>query len=465
MVIALDRHKKPLGFVTERRCRKLLEVRRAVFYRHYPAVIILKDVDARNIYKLPSYRIKIDPGAVHTGIAIVCNETNEVMYFLQIEYRGSEVKKALITRKQTRRNRRSRETRYRRCKFKNGGDFDSSRKNGWLPPSVKSTADNVIHWVEKLCRYINITECSFEAVRFDSQLMDNPEIGGEEYQQGTLSGYELREYLMEHFRHTCQYCGGESGDPVLEWEHKIPRSRGGSDSVKNASLACSCCNRDKGNRTLEEYLEDSKHISPKGKSEKALNEARISHISGILEKGTIYGSNRYSAWVNSTRRYIEKYLFLMFDDVECCFGGRTKYNRIKLKLPKDHHYDALCVGSVPKEGYTDRTNSYVLYVKATGRGTRFRGQCNSCGVITVKYKNNSKRKFGFQTGDIVQLNKPKGKDTGQYTGKVAVRSSGSFDLIRKGCKRITANYKYFRMMQYSDGYEYLGPLRPIPHSA
>ena len=114
MVIALDRHKKPLGFVTERRCRKLLEVRRAVFYRHYPAVIILKDVDARNIYKLPSYRIKIDPGAVHTGIAIVCNETNEVMYFLQIEHRGSEVKKALITRKQTRRNRRSRETRYRR---------------------------------------------------------------------------------------------------------------------------------------------------------------------------------------------------------------------------------------------------------------------------------------------------------------------------------------------------------------
>ena len=121
------------------------------------------------------------------------------------------------------------------------------------------------------------------------------------------------------------------------------------------------------------------------------------------------------------------------------------------------------MGTIPETGYIDKTNGYVLYAKATGRGTRFRGQCNDCGIITVKYKDNSKRKFGFQTGDIVHLDKQKGKDMGQYTGRVAVRSSGSFDLIRKGCKRINANHKYFKVMQYSDGYEYSGPSCPIPH--
>jgi len=33
-----------------------------------------------------------------------------------------------------------------------------------------------------------------ELVRFDLQQMENPEIGGIEYQQGTLAGYEVREY-------------------------------------------------------------------------------------------------------------------------------------------------------------------------------------------------------------------------------------------------------------------------------
>lgn len=51
-------------------------------------VVIIKDVDVRDMKDLPTYRIKIDPGAKHTGIAIVCNETNEVLYFLQIEHRG-----------------------------------------------------------------------------------------------------------------------------------------------------------------------------------------------------------------------------------------------------------------------------------------------------------------------------------------------------------------------------------------
>jgi hypothetical protein len=40
-----------------------------------------------------------------------------------------------------------------------------------------------------------IEAISQELVRFDMQLMANPDIQGKEYQQGTLAGYETREIL------------------------------------------------------------------------------------------------------------------------------------------------------------------------------------------------------------------------------------------------------------------------------
>ncbi len=144
MVISLDRHKKPMGFVTERRCRKLVEAGRGVVFRHYPMTLIVKDVDVRDMESIPSYRIKIDPGAVHTGIAIVCNETNEALFYMQIEHRGQLIKSNLQTRNSARRNRRQRETRYRRCRFEKNIEAVTSRSDGWLPPSVKSIGSNII---------------------------------------------------------------------------------------------------------------------------------------------------------------------------------------------------------------------------------------------------------------------------------------------------------------------------------
>ena len=77
MVIALDRHKKPLGVITERRARKLMKQRRACACRCMPFVLIIKDVDARDCREIPACRIRIDPGAKYTGIAIVDNSTND----------------------------------------------------------------------------------------------------------------------------------------------------------------------------------------------------------------------------------------------------------------------------------------------------------------------------------------------------------------------------------------------------
>ena len=338
MVIAVDKHKKPVGFVTEKRARELMEARRACIYRYFPTVIILMDKDRRDMVDPPSFRIKIDPGSIHTGMAIVCNETNEVMLYMQIEHRAGDIKSALLTRNQMRRNRRNRETPYRHCKYPNKGTGgEDTGKKDQLPPSVQSIVDNIINITNKLMRFINITECSFEAVRFDTQLMENPDIEGEEYQHGTLYGYEMKEYLMEKYKHTCQYCGGASGDPIREWEHMNPKTRGGSDRVKNATLACNCCNDDKGKMRPMEWYDTIKAKPNKTK----LDEARLKLIPKAVEGKDIQGNLRYAAWTGQARRATERQLFAIFGNVECSSGGRTKYNRDKiLRLPKDHHYDA-----------------------------------------------------------------------------------------------------------------------------
>ncbi len=49
----------------------------------------------------------------------------------------------------------------------------------------------------------------------------------------------------------CAYCEEACDD--LQWEHIIPRSRGGEDTIDNMVLACRGCNLSKGARDLFEW--------------------------------------------------------------------------------------------------------------------------------------------------------------------------------------------------------------------
>ena len=169
--------------------------------------------------------------------------------------------------------------------------------------------------------------------------MDDPDIEGVQYQQGELQGYEIRQYLMEKYRHTCQYCAGESGDRILEWEHVVPKSRGGTNSVKNATLSCNKCNTEKGNLLLDEWLEK---LNKKPKLSE-LDMTREKGIRIVIEGKKIQGSNRYAAWAQASKwrtvNAIQKMPFVK--SVELTTGGRTAYNRHVMGLWKDHHLDAL----------------------------------------------------------------------------------------------------------------------------
>lgn len=61
---------------------------------------------------------------------------------------------------------------------------------------------------------------------------------------------------------------------------------------------------------------------------------------------------------------------------------------------------------------------------------------------------------GFKTGDMVLASVPTGKKQGVYVGRVAVRSSGSFNIQTKSGVVQGISHKHCRILQRSDGYNF-----------
>lgn len=251
MVLVLDRHKKPLMPCTPKRARLLLHRGRAVIHRISPFVIRLKD---RRVQEsaLQSVALKIDPGSRTTGMVLAREEAtapgmlHHAMHLAEVRHRGEAVHRAMLERASHRRRRRGTNLRYRKPRFDH-----RARSREWLPPSLDSRVGNVFTWVRRYTRWAPVTRIEVERVKFDLQLLQNPEISGWEYQRGERVGWETRAYLLAKYQHRCAYCG--QGDVPFELDHQLPRSRGGSHRVSNLVLACHDCNSAKGNRTAAEF--------------------------------------------------------------------------------------------------------------------------------------------------------------------------------------------------------------------
>src|SRR5262249_3591039 len=157
-----------------------------------------------------------------------------------------QVKARLDQRRRCRRSRRQRQTRFRPARFLN-----RRRRAGWSPPSLESRISNTLTWVERVRHWCPLGALSLELVKFDTQLLQNAEISGVEYQHGELAGYEVREYVLEKFGRRCAYC--TATNVPLQLEHIVPKARGGSNRVSNLTVACKPCNDAKGTRTAAEF--------------------------------------------------------------------------------------------------------------------------------------------------------------------------------------------------------------------
>jgi 5-methylcytosine-specific restriction endonuclease McrA len=424
-VFVLNTNQQPLNPVHPGRARILLSTGKAAVYRRFPFTIILKA--AVENPKLEPLRIKIDPGANTTGIAIVNDASGEVLFAADLHHRGFAISASLTRRRSLRRCRRQRHTRYRKPRFNNR----LTHKKGWLPPSLQSRISNVMTWVGRLRRACPIAAISMELVKFDTQLMEHAEISGVEYQQGTLQGYEVREYLLEKWGRQCAYC--DAKEVPLQIEHVYPRSRYGESRVGGLTLACASCNDKKGTREITEFLKN--------------DPVRLARILAQMQRPL-----KDAAAVNATCWLLYERLKAQGLPLETGSGGLTKYNRTTRNLPKEHWIDAACVGrSTPAVLEVDRV--LPLRIIATGHGCRQRCLMDTFGFPRTLPKQ-AKRVKGYQTGDIVRAVVPMGKKIGTYVGKVAVRTSGSFNITTARGVVQGISHRFCTPIHRSDGYRY-----------
>ena len=423
-VAVLGRDGKPLMPAHPARVKKLLGAGRAVVASRIPFVIRLKDRKANDgVTAVPGLGLGIDPGSKSTGMAVFIESTTDLtggpatrrrgIFSVQIEFRGHLIHSKLVARAAARRARRHRKTRHRAPRFKN-----RRKPQGWLPPSLAHRVNATEAMTAKLRSWFPITRIYLEYNRFDTQLLETPNISGVQYQRGTLSGYNIREFLLEKWRWKCAYCDGRN--IPLTIDHIRPRSHGGSNRVSNLTLACVQCNHAKGSRTVEQFVTDP---------------ARLDRILAFARR-----PYRDAAAVNSTMPALIRALERTAVPVTTSSGARTKYNRERSGLPKSHCIDALASGPVD---YIDSYPMTVYVASATGHGQYQRTKRNPYRVFT-----RVKRPFGFATGDHCRAV----ARARVFEGRVAVRASGSFNIRTEAGVIEGIHYKHFTLLQRNNGW-------------
>jgi len=424
MVFVLDQKKQPLMPCTPKRARLLLKRGRAVVHRVQPFVIRLKDRRVQDSILQP-LALKIDPGSKTSGIALArVQETEEGalhhgVFLGEVSHRGAQVHEHKVRQRNARRRRRSANLRHRAPRFDNRGI-----PAGWLAPSLLSRVGNTLTWTTRLSKWAPVGRIEVEQVRFDTQLLQNPEILGTHYQQGTRAGWEARAYLLVKYTYQCAYC--RKSDTPFEVDHILPRSRGGSNRISNLCLACHSCNQEKGNQTAAEFGHPEVEVQAK----RPLRDA---------------------AAVNSTRFKLVESLRCFGLPIGTWTGGRTRWNRERFAVEKSHALDALCVGELAgvRPGQLK-----TLVITASGRGEHCRTNWTKEG-FPRGYRMRQKQVRGFTTGDRVRAVVPaKLKTAGNHVGRVQVRKSGSFAIKTRDRDLDGISAVYFQLIQRGDGYDY-----------
>lgn len=246
----------------------------------------------------------IDAGSKHIGVS-ASSEKKELLA-AQVELRN-DVVNLLSTRRELRRTRRNRKTRYRKVRFDN-----RKKKDGRLAPSIEQKVESHLKVIRLFHKLFPITKTTIEVAQFDAQKIKNPDIKGDEYQQGEQMGFwNVREYVLERDGHKCIHCKGKSRDPILNVHHLESRKTGGN-SPSNLVTLCETCHKayHRGEFDL------------KIKRGTALRDAAVMNI---------------MRWAVYERAKEE------FENVHLTYGYITKHTRIENGIAKTHAADAFCI--------------------------------------------------------------------------------------------------------------------------
>lgn len=323
-VYVINKHGQPIMPCRPRMARVLLQKHKATVVKQVPFTIRL--LYGSSGYKQP-ISLGMDAGSRHIGIAATTKK--KVLYAEELSPRNDMVK-LLAVRRQNRRTRRNRKTRYRQARFDNRVH---SKNKGWLAPSVEVKIQEHISAVMRIQKMLPLSEIHVEIAEFDTQRLKAIEEGkpvpvGTDYQNGEMyDQYNVRQYVLFRDGYKCQCCGRHGDGVKLHVHHKESRQTGG-DTPNNLITLCEDCHKTLHMRTVQ--LPDDK--AKRGKS------YRDSAFMGIMRK----------AMVVQLRELIDI-------PVTETYGYITKCHRENAGLSKSHINDAIMISknfeAVPDDTY------------------------------------------------------------------------------------------------------------------
>ena len=342
----------------------------------------------------------VDAGSKHIGVS--ATTITEEVYSAVVELRN-DIVELLSTKRELRKTRRNRKTRYRQPRFNNRVH---SKNKGWLAPSIEHKINTHLRVVNDIHKILPITKIIVEVASFDIQKIKNPDIQGVEYQQGEqLAFWNTREYVLFRDNHTCQCCKGKKKDDRLNVHHIESRKTGGN-SPDNLITLCKTCHDD----YHEGKIKLPKHIK-RGMS---------------FKDSTFMGIMRWIFYNRLKERYSDR--------VSLTFGYITKNTRIENNLPKEHYIDARCISGNPN---VKQLGCYYYQKKVRNHNR----QIHKNTILKGGYRKSNqapKEVFGFQLFGKV-------KYKAQECFIFGRRTSGYFDLRTLDGTKISAGVSYKKL--------------------
>ena len=405
LVYVLNKDGQPL--MPTGRCgkvRRLLRDKKAKAVKRCPFTIQLLYEAETNTQPIT---LGVDAGSKHIGIS--ASTEDKVLYEADVELRD-DIVKLLSTRRENRRTRRNRKTRYRKARFNN-----RKRTDGWLAPSVKQKADCHLQVIANAHKLLPITKVVIETASFDIQKIKNPDITGTDYQQGDQLGFwNVREYVLFRDGHTCQCCKGKSKDPILNVHHIESRKTGG-DAPNNLITLCETCH--------------------KGYHAGTVSLPKTIHRGMRFRDATFMGIMRWTAYNRLKEQYPE---------ISLTYGYLTKNTRIKNGLPKEHYIDARCISGHPNAeplGYVFCQKKVRCHNRQIHKSTINKGGYRKLNQAPYTV-------FGFRLWDKVIYKKEECFVQGR-------RSSGYFQLKRLDGSTVTPAVNYTKLHLVETGKHYI----------
>jgi len=308
--------------------RRLLKDKKAKAVKRCPFTIQLLYEAENNVQPVT---LGVDAGSKHIGISATTED--KVLYEADVELRN-DIVDLLSTRRESRRTRRNHKTRYRQPRFDNRV---SSKKEGWLAPSVRQKVNTHLQVIANIHKLLPIIKTIIEVASFDIQKINDPDIEGTDYQSGNQLGFwNVREYVLFRDNHTCQCCKGKSKDPILNVHHIESRKTGGN-SPDNLITLCETCHTGYHKGTVK--------------------------LPVSITRGMKFND---AAFMGVMRWEVYNKLKNIYSDVELTYGYKTKNTRIEHNLPKEHYIDARCISGHP-DAVSDGTVYYQKKVRCHNR--------------------------------------------------------------------------------------------------